>query len=119
MYDDFCPKTLKQWLDRIGNSNNLLYYINGTKCMLLIQYWKDQKVVSETNIYSYFGLQTWLNKVCDDKEIIEKINNTIFANGAYTKITDDIYVTMYVTNTDIAGPYSGKSCKGWVNNGKA
>ena len=38
MYDDFCPKTLKQWLDRIGNSNNLLYYIDGTKCMMLIQY---------------------------------------------------------------------------------
>lgn len=111
MYNDFCPKTLKQWLDRIGNSNNLLYYIDGTKCMLLIQYWKDQKVVSERNIYSYFGLMDWLHKFFDE-DTIKKIDETIFANGEYTKITDDIYITMYVTNTDIAGPYSGKPCKG-------
>ena len=110
MVDDFYPKTLRDWLNRIGNSNNLLYYIDGTKCMMLIQYWDSKKVIKETNIYSYCGLLKWLNELFDE-DIVLKINNTIFANGAYTKITDDIYITMYITNTDIAGPNSGKPCK--------
>lgn len=112
MYDDFCPKTLKQWLDRIGNSNNLLYYIDGTKCMMLIQYWNKERILEETNIYSYYGLLRWLNKLFD-KDVVEKIDKTIFANGAYTQIEDedDIFITMYITNTDIAGPYSGKPSK--------